>query len=741
MTTSDKNRDSNFAFGKSPDQTTGNMPGGGDSEESSPNPLDLIRDRLAGRWIPAASIALIVGVLAAITAYFVAPAYYQSTGHLKGTSRNEIIIKEISETGEGDRSFDSFLSGAVELLKSRQVIQHAVESDDLSELRRDRGYYPLLEQISENLVAYIPRGTPLIRVQYRDPVSEHSAIVTNAIMKAYIDRHGMDSEDSISEKEGHIRQFKKENRSIADSKRTQQQNLIRNSRYGTASLGGLIDRNVEEMERLRLTEQSISTTIAKLEKEAKDQGREITGQEIPEPTDAELDEFEPSLRALRQDLEQAIIRLGELSGKITPEHRHYRSQETRIDAIQANLDKRILETQMQWREGPGQDQSFDRLTERKARISDQILQKREEIAEMNTLQERFDGLQREINELDSEYSDLDSRLSDLHFEEPALEDKLQIVEFAVAPESTDSDKSIQIALGAFVGSILAVFGLFFLLGSIDQRAFAIRQLQTDKKLFQCLGVVPNTSPDSTDPEAVDVGMTCVHRLRNRIESIRKQTSKGFVLLVSSPFQGDGKTTIATLLSWSYSEAGYKTCMVDCDFIGRSLSHQFDKLSEPGLKEAIKKGDISGLPIPLNGESLNILPIGTDESVNPEHMPLNAIEPILDELRAEYDLIIVDTGPLSGAIESIPIAGSVDGVILTLRKGRSRLPLRRCVQDLRDLGAPYLGVVLNYAEKADYRNFSSKSKSIDELIAEESRGERRKNPLTERISGGAAGSGS
>ena len=40
MTTSDKNRDSNFAFGKSPDQTTGNMPGGGDGEESSPNPLD-----------------------------------------------------------------------------------------------------------------------------------------------------------------------------------------------------------------------------------------------------------------------------------------------------------------------------------------------------------------------------------------------------------------------------------------------------------------------------------------------------------------------------------------------------------------------------------------------------------------------------------------------------------------------------------------------------------------------------
>ena len=701
--------------------------------ESTTNPLDLFRDRLSGRWILAISVALVVAILAAVVAYIVAPVYYQATGHLRGTSRHEIIIKEISETGGADRAFDSFLSGAVELLKSRQVLQHAVESSDLEGIRNTRGYYPLLEQISDRLVAYIPRDTMLIRVQYRDSDADSSALITNAVMKAYIDRHGMDSEDSISTKLGHIRQYKKENRSKAESKRVQQQALIRNSQYGTANLDPLITRNVEEMEALRNAEKQLALIITNLEEEAKAQGREITGKEIPNPTTAQLDTFEPSLKALRADLEQEVIRLGQLRGEITPEHRHYRSQESKIAAIKENLARRVIETTNDWREGPGQEQSFERLIEQKARFTDQLIQKRDEITEMNTLRERYLGLQREITELDSQYSMQDERLSSLQFEEPALKDKVEIVEFAVSPKSTNSDKSIQIAAGVFAGSILLVFGVFFLLGSIDQRAFAIRQLQTDKGLFQCLGVVPNTSPNSSDPDAVDVGMTCVHRLRNRIESIRLQTDRGFVLLVSSPFQGDGKTTLATLLGWSYAEAGYKTCMVDCDFIGRSLSHQFEKLQEPGMKEAIKAGEIGKLAINLNGSNLNILPIGIDESVNPEHMPLTAIDPILNELRDKFDIIIVDTGPLNGAVESIPIAGSVDGVVLTLRKGRSRLPLRRCVQDLRDLGAPYLGVVLNYADRADYRNFSSKSKSIDELLRDEETGKRTKNPLTDRIS--------
>ena len=74
-------------------------------------------------------------------------------------------------------------------------------------------------------------------------------------------------------------------------------------------------------------------------------------------------------------------------------------------------------------------------------------------------------------------------------------------------------------------------------------------------------------------DAVVLASDCVHRLRGRIES-RRAPEKGYSIMVSSPFQGDGKTTLAVSLGWSYAESGYKTLLIDADFVGRAMTHQF-----------------------------------------------------------------------------------------------------------------------------------------------------------------------
>jgi Mrp family chromosome partitioning ATPase len=278
-----------------------------------------------------------------------------------------------------------------------------------------------------------------------------------------------------------------------------------------------------------------------------------------------------------------------------------------------------------------------------------------------------------------------------------------------------------------------VLGVFFLIGSVDQRTFAIRQLKMDHGQFHCLGVVPDTSKASSEPEILNIGMNCVHKLRNRIESIRfRKPDTGYIMLISSPFQGDGKTTLVQLLGHSYAAAGFRTCLVDCDFIGRSLSHSLNMLDKRGLKEVVKEGALDDKLVELDRDNLFLLPIGLDEMVNPEMMQIDVVEELFAELRGKFDFIIIDTGPLSGSIESMPIAGSVDGVILALRKGRSRVPLKRCVRDLHQLNAPYLGVVLNYADKSDYKDIASVSKSIEQVIEEEATGVRKRNALTESL---------
>lgn len=705
-----------------------------DKEEGGAvNPLDLVRDRLEGRWLYAIGTSIVVAILAAIVAWNVAPVTYQAEGWLKGNSRNEIIVEQITETGE-TKDFTPFLESQALLIKSSGVVDHALNSAALQPLTLARTRDAMIHQLEYNLYTDVHNNTELIVVSFIDKDPAATASVTNAIMNSYITLHGSQGDERLNLKKQQLRRFKQENRQSAENRRKQQQALLRKSKYGIAEIGSLASENANVMVALESQKKLVDETMAKLQKKAKDEGREITGKEIDEPTLTALETFNPRLAILKTDIQKIQIEYDQLRSRLSEDHRSLRILDSTLKSMKDNLVVRIDETRERWYEGPGKDQSYDKLEELLQKIGTQMNEKREEIDEMNALRDDFAALDREITNLDNEFKILDSRLSGIEFEEDALEERISIAQVAVPPLKSYKDQRMQVAAVAFMGSAGMIMALFFLLGTVDQRAFALRQLETDKGQFHCLGVVPDTGPTSDDPEALDVAMSCIHRLRNRIESLRggKQEDLGFVLLISSPFQGDGKTTIATLLGWSYAEAGYRTCLVDCDFIGRSLSHQFGKLHDVGLKEVLKDGKITDQVIPLGNPNLNILPIGLDDSISAEHMPLSAIKSLLGDLRGQYDLILVDTGPLSGSVESTPIAGAVDGVLLTLRKGRSRLPLRRCVQELRDLGAPYLGVVLNYADKSDYRHFSSTSKSIDELLREEASGERARNPLTERI---------
>ena len=75
--------------------------------------------------------------------------------------------------------------------------------------------------------------------------------------------------------------------------------------------------------------------------------------------------------------------------------------------------------------------------------------------------------------------------------------------------------------------------------------------------------------------------------------------------------------------------------------------------------------------------------------------------LITELEAEYDLVVVDTPPVSVVSDAIPLLSQVGGVIVVTRLGKTT---REAVEHLRrqldDLNARTLGVVVNGLTSAD-----------------------------------------
>jgi len=72
--------------------------------------------------------------------------------------------------------------------------------------------------------------------------------------------------------------------------------------------------------------------------------------------------------------------------------------------------------------------------------------------------------------------------------------------------------------------------------------------------------------------------------------------------------------------------------------------------------------------------------------------------LLHEAKRHYDLVVLDTPPITVVPDAIPLIRSVGGVILVSRLGTSsRGPMHRLAGQLENLDAPVLGMIVNSAD--------------------------------------------
>ena len=170
-----------------------------------------------------------------------------------------------------------------------------------------------------------------------------------------------------------------------------------------------------------------------------------------------------------------------------------------------------------------------------------------------------------------------------------------------------------------------------------------------------------------------------------------------VIQVTSPTPGDGKTTLAANLAVSIAQSGKRCLLVDADMRRPRQAVTFGIQSEEGFATVLS-GQSHWRDVVQECEEvggLSVLPSGAKPNNPAELSSLPAVKDLIEELREEYDFVIIDTPPLLAVTDPCPIAARVDGVILTLRiKKNVRISAERASEILRNLGANIIGLVVN-----------------------------------------------
>ncbi len=207
--------------------------------------------------------------------------------------------------------------------------------------------------------------------------------------------------------------------------------------------------------------------------------------------------------------------------------------------------------------------------------------------------------------------------------------------------------------------------------------------------FKKSTVVMQSDPRGTASEAY-------RRLRINLRYLRTTHDVDIVTLTSS-VSSEGKSTTAINFAYACAEAGDRVLLIDGDLRQPAIAAYTGLEAAVGLTTILADGVDFQDVVQTWGETtrFDVLASG-DLPPNPtELIESQAMRALLERLRHEYDLVVIDSPPLlpvsDGALFAARSSGAI--VVANVRKVH-RAELVDAVASLHQLGATVLGLVIN-----------------------------------------------
>ncbi len=175
------------------------------------------------------------------------------------------------------------------------------------------------------------------------------------------------------------------------------------------------------------------------------------------------------------------------------------------------------------------------------------------------------------------------------------------------------------------------------------------------------------------------------------------------LLVTSPVSGDGKSTFVSNLGIALAQASKKILIVDADFRAPMQHRLFGLKDRVGfasvlsgtdsMEQAIQQTEIDGL---------DVLPCGPTPSNPSEMLNSPAFVEHLNELADKYDMVLLDSPPVTAVADARILAASADVSLMVIRLDSSTRKQAEAARDgLRSVGARLIGVAINGVSRAGH----------------------------------------
>ncbi len=173
----------------------------------------------------------------------------------------------------------------------------------------------------------------------------------------------------------------------------------------------------------------------------------------------------------------------------------------------------------------------------------------------------------------------------------------------------------------------------------------------------------------------------------------RQRQKLKVLLFTSCHRAEGRTTLMLTLSRALARHPERIILVDGDLTGPMMGRLLGLRPAIGLDDVVESGQaLSEALIDASDDHLTLLPMRSAVMRPRDFLSSPGWTCTLARLRREFDLILIDGGPLFTGLSAAALHRSVDAAVLVHHRGMSgERAIRRAIEVLDGGGVPILGL--------------------------------------------------
>lgn len=402
--------------------------------------------------------------------------------------------------------------------------------------------------------------------------------------------------------------------------------------------------------------------------------------------------------ALRGQQAALDVRIAELQTKYGPRHPELQAAQQKSREIEQQVQSEIA------RQISGLEAEVRVAEQRHGSLMASRGRSQGTLSSNSRAEVTLNELQRKADASRAIYQAFLSRANETAAQEGLQRPQAKVSAWAKAPNKPSlPNRPLNFALG-LVLALAAGGGAVLLLETMDGSLRTSKDVESKLKVpsLGSIPMVPKAPPAKLSRYVIDRPFSVFAESLRGLKSSVWAFTKGApnrVIALTSAMPGEGKTLTTLAFGRSLAQGGERTLIIDADLRRRMLSVALRRQVAVGLVEVLEgRARLDQAVIKDEPSGAYVLPLSDKPPPSKDLFHSRAIDALLEQLKPDFDIIILDTAPVLAVADTRAIAAKADGVVLLVRWGRTpRQAVAAALDLLQTAGASIIGTCLTIVD--------------------------------------------